>query len=78
MSLNVLIVEDNAVDAMLLQQALAREAVCAFTVIDQGDEAVEYLRSAAEEAPAARPGTDPAGFEPAGRGWRRSLQLCPK
>jgi len=51
MSLNVLIVEDNAVDAMLLQQALAREAVCAFTVIDQGDEAVEYLRSAAEEAP---------------------------
>jgi CheY-like chemotaxis protein len=55
MSLNVLIVEDNVVDAMLMQQALAREAVCAFTVIDQGDEAVEYLRSAAEEAPAHVP-----------------------
>jgi CheY-like chemotaxis protein len=48
MSLNVLIIEDNVVDAMLLQQALAREAACDCTVIDQGDQAVEYLRGIAE------------------------------
>jgi CheY-like chemotaxis protein len=55
MSLNVLIIEDNVVDAMLLQQALAREAQCDCTVIDQGDEAVEYLRGIAEKTSAAIP-----------------------
>jgi CheY-like chemotaxis protein len=55
MSLNVLIIEDNVVDAMLVQQALAREAACDCTVIDQGDEAVEYLRGIAEDTPTAVP-----------------------
>ena len=55
MSLNVLIIEDNFVDAMLLQQALAREAACDCTVIDQGDQAVEYLRGIAEKTPETVP-----------------------
>src|SRR5690242_20547430 len=70
MSLNVLIIEDNPMDAMLLEKALERQGKFDCKVIGHGDRAVEFLRTLARDGGALPdlilldlnlPGTDGAG-----------------
>lgn len=70
MSLNVLIIEDNPMDAMLLEKALERQGEFYCKVIAHGDRAVEFLRRLARDGGELPdlilldlnlPGTDGAG-----------------
>jgi len=49
MPLNVLIIEDNPMDAMLLEKALDRQGDCVCRVIVHGDRAVEFLQMLARD-----------------------------